>query len=98
MAQQSNVKFAQKLSPDSFKRLIEQQKTSGVHVVAGVDPTDTNVLVDHVIGRVQGVYNLGNKLDVYLDLKGWNGKSKIEGEFRFVQAGSVFYLARKGEV
>lgn len=97
MAQQSNVKFAQKLSADSFKRLIEQQKTEGVHVVVGIDPTVTPVSVDDVIGRVQGIYNLGKKLDVYLDLKGWNGKSKIEGEFRFAQAGNVFYLVRKGE-
>lgn len=93
---QSNVKFAQKLSNESFKRLVEQQKTEGVHVVSGIDPTTTPVSIDHVIGRVQGIYNLGKKLDVYLDLKGWNGKSKIEGEFRFAQAGNVFYLVRKG--
>lgn len=96
---QSNVKFAQKLSTESFKRLIEQQKSpSGVHVVAGVDPTVSPVTTDDVIGRVQGIYNLGKKLDVFLDLKGWNGKSKIEGEFRFAQAGEVFYLVRKDGV
>lgn len=96
---QSNVKFAQKLSADSFKRLVEQQKSpSGVHVVVGIDPTNTPVTTDNVIGRVQGIYNLGKKLDVYLDLKGWNGKSKIEGEFRFAQAGDVFYLVRKDGV
>jgi hypothetical protein len=93
---QPNVKFAQKLSADSFKRLMDQQKNEGVHVVYGIDPTVAAVSTDHLLGRVQGIYNLGKKLDVYLELKDWNGRSKIEGEFRFVQTpANVFYLVRK---
>jgi hypothetical protein len=93
-----NVKVVQKLSADAVKRLQEQQKTEGVHVVCGIDPTAQAVTTENVIGRVQGIYPLGKKFDVYLDMKGWNGKAKIEGEFRFAQAGNVFYLVRKGDL
>lgn len=92
-----NVKVVQKLSADTLRRLVDQQKTEGVHVVSGIDPTVEQVTTQNVIGRVQGIYNLGKKLDVYLDLKHWTGKVKIEGEFHFVQAANVFYLVRKGE-
>lgn len=95
-----NVKFAQKLGNDSYKRLVDQQKNGGgVFVITGVNPSADPVTVDHVIGRVTSIFNLVKKLDVYVELKNErDNKKKLEGQYRFVQAvDDKFYLLHKDE-
>lgn len=95
-----NVKFAQKLGNDSYKRLVEQQKNGGgVFVITGVNPSTGPVTVDHVIGRVTSIFNLVKKLDVYVELKNErDNKKKLTGQYRFVQAvDDKFYLLHKDD-
>lgn len=95
----ANVKFVQALGDDTYRRLVQQKEASGIQVVTGVDPSLDAVTSDNVIGLVTTVFFLGKKkFDVYFAPKEAHGKEKkLAGQYRFVQAGNVFYLVRKGD-
>lgn len=96
----ANVKINQKMCMGTFKILMDQKKSGGLHVIREVNGKPSAHATD-VIGRVTNAFNLGKKIDVYLELYGIQkepgGKKPIEGIFRFEQLGDVFYLVRKGE-
>lgn len=93
----ANVKINQKMCSSVFKRMMEQRKSGGLHVIRDV----TTPTKEDVIGRVTDAFNLGKKIDVFLELYGIQkepgGKKPVAGVFRFAELGNVFYLVRAEE-
>jgi 2-hydroxy-3-keto-5-methylthiopentenyl-1-phosphate phosphatase len=87
-----SIKIKQKLGKESFAKLQEQLKTKGVKVI--VSNKDGFITSDDVIGKVTSVFNLGQKLDVYADVR---DKDKNGTEFKFAKIQDDFYLMQ-GEV
>jgi hypothetical protein len=90
----AKVMIQQKLGLDSFRKLTDQIKAEGVHVVTsdGRDMSTRAVLQPDVICKVQSAFNLGKKIDVLFDRQDVLTKGY---EFHFTKFNDVFYLVRK---
>lgn len=86
----SAIKILQKLGLEQFKKLYDQVRTEGVHVISSEDLNEP-ITSPKILGKVQSVFNLGKKLDVRVNETCPTGKA----QFRFEQLGGVFYLVRK---
>lgn len=85
----AKICIAQKLGLDNFKVLNAQFRNTGVHVIR--KPAQGPVVMEHVLGRIQSVFNLGKKLEVVIpDTVNYLTPDQL----RFEKLDGVYYLVR----
>lgn len=83
------VKVQQKLGQAASHVLQDQLRTGVVHIIDG-SVTDRIVTEDRVVGKVENIFNLGQKIEVHI-----TDHTDIKGRFRFEKIADVYYLVRK---
>lgn len=85
----AKICIAQKLGLDNFKVLNSQFRATGVHIIR--KPEQGPVAMEHVLGRLQSVFNLGKKLEVVIpDSVNHFSPDRL----RFEKLDGVYYLVR----